>query len=72
MPKSDLPFNPAEYALVADRIELFFQRNPAGRILTALMSRSGEEITFKATIYRSGDPSEPLAATGWASERPNG
>jgi len=56
------------YALVADRITLFYQRYPAGRIVTELHSRTEREITFRALVYRGPADVEP-AATGWASER---
>jgi hypothetical protein len=56
------------YALVADRITLFYQRYPAGRIVTELYSRTEREITFRALVFRGPADVEP-AATGWASER---
>ena len=58
----------SDYALVADRITLFYLRFPTGRIVTELHSRSDVEITFRALIYRAADDRRP-AATGWASER---
>ena len=58
----------ADYALVSDRITLFYERYPAGRIVTRLHSRSEKEITFRALVYRGPDDRQP-AATGWASER---
>jgi hypothetical protein len=58
----------ADYAPVSDRITLFYQRYPAGRIVTQLHSRTDREITFRALVYREADDSRP-AATGWASER---
>lgn len=58
----------SDYALVADRITLFYERYPAGRIVTELHSRTGREITFRALVYRGPADTEP-AATGWASER---
>lgn len=67
MPKSSLPFNPSEYALVVDRITLFYARHPTGRIVTELVSRD-RDVLFKASVYRSGIDEHP-AATGWASER---
>lgn len=68
MPKSSfLPFNPAKYALVADRITLFYEQYPTGRILTRLISRD-RDVVFRASVYRSADDRVP-AATGWASER---
>jgi hypothetical protein len=58
----------ADYALVADRITLFYLRYPTGRIVTQLHSRSETEITFRALVFRGADDRRP-AATGWASER---
>ena len=56
------------YALVADRITLFYERYPAGRIVTELFSRVDREITFRALVFRGPEDVNP-AATGWASER---
>lgn len=67
MSKSSLPFNPAEYALVADRITAFYAQYPAGRIITRLISRD-RDVVFRASVYRTADDRAP-AATGWASER---
>jgi hypothetical protein len=58
----------AAYALVADRITLFYERYPTGRIVTELVSRSEREVTFRALVFRGPDDVGP-AATGWASER---
>ena len=67
MPKTTIPFTRGEYAPVAERIELFYERHPDGRIVTELVER-GETVVFRALVYR--DAREPLpAATGWASER---
>ncbi|HEV7992186.1 MAG TPA: hypothetical protein VGP25_10190 [Gemmatimonadaceae bacterium] len=60
--------NFSDYALVADRITLFYLRFPTGRIVTQLHSRSDTEITFRALVFRGADDRRP-AATGWASER---
>jgi hypothetical protein len=67
MPKTSLPFNPSEYALVADRITLFYERHPTGRIVTELIARD-RDVLFKASVYRSAADKQP-SATGWASER---
>jgi hypothetical protein len=67
MPKSSLPFNPSEYALVADRITLFYKSHPSGRIVTELVSRD-RDVLFKASVYRSAADKQP-SATGWALER---
>lgn len=68
MPKSDLALSSAEYAPVADRITLFYERFPAGRIVTELVERSPSEVIFRAAVYRSAGDRAP-AATGWAAER---
>ena len=70
MPKSYLALA-AEgdtYAPVAERLALFWERFPGGRVVTELQSRNEREVTFRALLFRSADEREP-AATGWASER---
>lgn len=67
MPKTMLPFDPGGYAPVADRIALFYERHPTGRIITEMVERS-QVVVFKALIYRAANDTLP-AATGWASER---
>jgi hypothetical protein len=66
--KTGLAFDPLSYAPVADRITLFYERHPSGRINTELVSRDDGTITFKALVYRELGDAFP-AATGWASER---
>jgi hypothetical protein len=68
MAKSDFGFDPAAYAPVAERIRLFWESFPTGRIATRLVSRTEREVIFEACVYRSADEAEP-AATGWAAER---
>ena len=68
MPKSDLAILPADYSPVAERVALFYERFPAGRIVTRLISRTERETIFRAAVYRTPDELEP-AATGWAAER---
>ena len=58
----------SEYAPVAYRIALFYERYTSGRILTNLHSRTDGEIVFRARVYRGPGDRGP-AATGWASER---
>lgn len=68
MPKTDSSFDLASYATVADRLTLFHERFPTGRIDTQLIAHHEGRITFKALVYRdAGDT--VAAATGWASER---
>lgn len=72
MPKAPPTFDLQSYTPVAERIRLFYERFPLGRIVTELVSREPQEgaqiITFRALAYRSATDAEP-AATGWASER---
>lgn len=68
MPKTDAQFDPALYAPVADRIQLFYERYPNGRLVTELVSRHDGETIFRALAYRDDADPHP-AATGWAAER---
>jgi hypothetical protein len=68
MAKSDHGFDPKAYAPVAERIRLFWEAFPGGRITTRLVSRTAHDVVFEARVYRSADETEP-AATGWAAER---
>ena len=68
MAKGGPHFDPEAYAPVAERIRLFYQAHPLGRIETQLVSRTDCEIVFKALVFRTA--SDPwAAATGWAAER---
>jgi RHS repeat-associated protein len=55
MPKATIPFDPDDYAPVADRIQLFYHSYPRGRINTHLVSRTVRETTFLACVYRAPD-----------------
>lgn len=48
MPKSDLSFNPDDYALVAERIALFYQEYPTGRIIPRLHAVTENAVIFEA------------------------
>lgn len=67
MPKTDSTFNPDEYALVAERIALFYERYPGGRIIPRLHSVTRHAVIFEARVYRDQAATEP-AAVGWARE----
>jgi len=67
MPKTLQNADFSDYAPVADRIALFWEKHPLGRIVTELVSRENGEITFRARVYRSLED-RAAAATGWASE----
>lgn len=72
MPKTTPTLDLAAYTPVAERIRLFYERFPAGRIVTELISRESADgatvITFRALAYRAPTDTLP-AATGWAAER---
>ena len=67
-PKTSSEFDGEGYAPVAERIRLFYQRHPHGRIQTELVSRTDREVVFKALVFRNEADVQP-AATGWAAER---
>jgi len=58
VPKSDLHYSD-DYAPVAERIRLFYERHPAGQIHTQLISRREDEITFTAYVYRAPRDKRP-------------
>ena len=68
MAKGGSDSDPTAYAPVAERIHLFYERHPLGRIETELVSRDEHEVVFKALVYRDENERRP-AATGRASER---
>ena len=70
MPKTDQLTDLSTYSTVAERLTLFYEAYPTGRVVTRLVSRNDGETIFKAMVFRNGDDSRP-AATGWAAEREN-
>jgi len=68
MPKAENGYDLDRYAPVARRITLFYDRYPAGRIITSLVERDASAVIFRARIYRTAEEASP-AATGWALER---
>lgn len=66
--RGDDAFDPAAYAPVAERITLFYESFPRGRIITELVSRTERDVVFRALVYRQAEDAEP-ASTGWAAER---
>lgn len=58
----------ASYAPVAERITLFYETFPRGRIITELVSRTERDVVFRALVYRDASDAD-AAATGWAAER---
>lgn len=68
MPKLTTSFDPSDYSPVADRIALFYQAYPEGRIETELVSRTERDVVFRALVFRYASDVRP-ASTGWAAER---
>ena len=68
MAKTDLPFSGDQYIPVADRIRLFYERFPGGRIITRLVRRTNRDVVFRSAVFRNASDGRP-AATGWAAER---
>lgn len=66
--RGDGAFDLASYAPVAERITLFYETFPRGRIITELVSRTQRDVVFRALVYRDASDGD-AAATGWAAER---
>lgn len=60
-------FNLEEYTTVAERIRLFRQMYPMGRIITALIHEDANRVVFKAELYRDDEDEYPFS-TGYARE----
>lgn len=60
-------FNLEEYTTVAERIKLFRQMFPMGRILTFLIHEDANRVVFKAELYRDDEDEYPFS-TGYARE----
>ena len=60
-------FNLEEYTTVAERIKLFREMFPMGRILTFLVHEDANRVVFKAELYRDDEDQYPFS-TGYARE----
>jgi hypothetical protein len=60
-------FNLEEYTTVAERIKLFRQMFPMGRIITTLIHEDSARVVFKAELYRDDADDRPFS-TGYARE----
>lgn len=60
-------FNLEEYTTVAERIKLFREMFPMGRILTFLVHEDANRVVFKAELYRDDEDEYPFS-TGYARE----
>tara|TARA_R100001594_G_scaffold150445_1_gene211670 strand:+ start:1048 stop:1647 length:600 start_codon:yes stop_codon:yes gene_type:complete len=61
-------FNPEDYETVHDRIPLFWEKFPNGRMETEMVEYDEEKgtVVFVARLFREGE--ETPFATGWARE----
>lgn len=62
-----MTFNNDDYASVAERVALFWESCPDGRIMTECTADDGKRVIFKALVYRHRDDTE-ATATGYAEE----
>jgi hypothetical protein len=60
-------FNLEEYTTVAERIRIFRQMFPMGRILTFKEHEDATRVVFRAELYRDDIDTRPFS-TGWARE----
>ena len=60
-------FNLDEYTTVAERIKLFRQMFPMGRIITTLIHEDASRVVFKAELYRDDEDLHAFS-TGYARE----
>lgn len=67
-----MAYNPAEYAMVEERIALFYQIHPDGRIITCLDKEmsAGDTWVFRAAVFvdLAEHEMDLPKATGWATE----
>jgi len=61
-------FNLSEYQTVQERIDLFWQKYPSGRINVEMVSFTPEQVVFKAEIFANRDEVDPLTVD-YAEER---
>lgn len=60
-------FNLEEYTTVAERIKIFRQMHPMGRILTQLVNDNPTYVVFRTELYRDDEDTRPFS-TGYAKE----
>jgi hypothetical protein len=61
-------FDLSQYQTVQERIDLFWQKYPAGRINVELVSFTPEQVVFKAEIFANRDECDPITVD-FAEER---
>ena len=60
-------FNLSEYTTVSERIKLFREMFPMGRIITKLIYEDANRVVFTAELYRDDEDERPFS-TGYARE----
>ncbi len=60
-------FNLSEYTTVSERIKLFRDMFPMGRIITTLIFEDAGRVVFKAELFRDDEDQRPFS-TGYARE----
>jgi hypothetical protein len=60
-------FNLSEYTTVSERIKLFREMFPMGRIITKLIYEDASRVVFTAELYRDDEDERPFS-TGYARE----
>jgi hypothetical protein len=60
-------FNLEEYTTVAERIKMFRQMHPMGRVITHLINDNPIYVVFKCELYRDDEDLRPFS-TGYAKE----
>ena len=61
-----------DYQPVEDRLREFWERHPAGRIVTELLSHHGADYIVRAAVYRGDELRDGIpAATGLAHDSPD-
>ncbi|MER7009945.1 hypothetical protein ABT324_00755 [Saccharopolyspora sp. NPDC000359] len=56
-----------DYEPVQDRLAMFWQDHPQGRVATELFHRDESQFIFRAELFRHEEDERP-SATGWAGE----
>ena len=60
-------FNLSEYTTVAERIKIFWEKNPDGKIITSIVEASATRFIVKAELWRTEADPAPFV-TGHANE----
>jgi len=69
-----MAYDLSKYEEVKDRIPLFYERFPDGRIITEIVSEDENHVTIKTSLYADQEQQEKgkVLVTGHAMEKPGG